>query len=59
MDLDGKDTAGNGGGGDEERVVAVHDLEQPLGHQEQPAADRVGRGLAIGHLIREVSSMHQ
>ncbi|GJN06028.1 hypothetical protein PR202_ga23713 [Eleusine coracana subsp. coracana] len=52
MDLAGKDVAGNGG--DEERI-AVHDLEQPFRHQEQPpAAEHVSRRLAIGHLIREV-----
>ncbi|GJN37687.1 hypothetical protein PR202_gb26668 [Eleusine coracana subsp. coracana] len=55
MDLVGKDVAGNGGVGVDEERIAVHDLEQPFRHQEQPpAAEHVSRRLAIGHLIREV-----
>jgi hypothetical protein len=51
--LAGKDVAG----GEELRVeVSGHDLEQQFRHEEQPAPDHVSRGLAVGHLIREVAS---
>jgi aquaporin NIP len=57
MDLAGKDVAGNG----EEVRVAVSgpDSQPQLRHEEQPAPDHVSRGLAVGHLIREVEHHRQ
>lgn len=49
----GKDVAGVDGDDDRRSKVNGEDLEQPRGDQD-PAADHVGRGLAIGHFIREV-----
>ena len=49
----GKDVAGVHGDDDRSSKVSGEDLEQPRGDQE-PAADHVSRGLAIGHFIREV-----
>ena len=46
----GKDVAG---GDDRRSKASGEDLEQPRDDQE-PAADHVSRGLAIGHFIREV-----
>ncbi|RLM91937.1 aquaporin NIP4-1-like [Panicum miliaceum] len=49
----GKDVAGGDGDDDWRSKVNGEDLEQPRGDQE-PAADHVSRGLAIGHFIREL-----
>ncbi|PUZ57724.1 hypothetical protein GQ55_5G452300 [Panicum hallii var. hallii] len=48
-----KDVAGGDGDDDRRSKVNGEDLEQPRGDQE-PAADHVSRGLAIGHFIREL-----
>jgi len=49
----GKDVAGVHGDDDRSSKVSGEDLEQPRDDQE-PAADHVSRGLAIGHFIREL-----
>lgn len=48
-----KDVAGVHGDDDRSSKVSGKDLEQPRDDQE-PAADHVSRGLAIGHFIREL-----